>query len=360
MSYDSAGGSRHRTDISGILVIAGVMILCFLGTMPVNAQVKVSPAIKVTPAMQGTSALQVTPVIIPEQASPVANFTADVVSGPAPLTVQFTDTSLNNPDSWMWDFNSDGLLDAQTRNPRYVYEQPGMYTVTLSVASRNGKDEERKLRFITVENQVPVPVADFSADSVRGTTPLTVRFTDLSSSSPTSYAWDFNGDSITDSSEKDPVFTYTDPGVYSVALTVRSPAGSDTISKKGYILAENPEIIMDTVSATPSPADTISSPSPTSLPPTSRVRTTTPAEPGTEETSPFPALLIGLFIVALLVTGGFILKRTSSSRNRSGEDLLIEMSGGIDYGDGQSIMVDEKQRSPGEDIPEQEKDDDLF
>jgi hypothetical protein len=63
--------------------------------------------------------------------------------------------------------------------------------------------------------------------------------------------------------------------------------------------------------------------------------------------------------VALLVTGGFILKRTSSSQSRSGEDLHIEMSGGIDYGDGQSIMVDEKQRSPGEDIREQEEDDDL-
>ena len=88
-----------------------------------NAQVKVSPAIKVTPAtqvpsaIQGTYAIQVTSVIVPEQDSLVANFSADVVSGPSPLTVQFTDTSLNNPDSWLWDFNGDGLIDDQTRNP---------------------------------------------------------------------------------------------------------------------------------------------------------------------------------------------------------------------------------------------------
>jgi hypothetical protein len=203
---------------------------------------------------------------------------------------------------------------------------------------------------------VLVPVADFSADPVRGTTPLTVRFTDLSSNSPTSYAWDFNGDTITDSTEEDPVFTYTDPGVYSVALTVRSTGGSDTISKKGHILAEYPVTITDTASVTPYPVDTISSPRQTSLPSTSRVQTTVPPVTGTEEPYPFPALLIGIFVVALLVTGGFILKRSGSSHGQSGEDLHIEMSGGIDYGDGLSTMVDERRHSPGENARKQEED----
>jgi PKD repeat protein len=366
MSYHSAGGSWHRTDISGVLLIAAMVIFCFLGTMPVNGQVRVSPAIKITPAtqvttaIQGTYAIQGTSVIAPEQDSPVANFSVDVVSGPSPLTVQFTDTSLNNPDSWLWDFNGDGLIDDQTRNPRYTYQQPGVYTVSLIAANRNGRDEEKKPRFITVEKQVLVPAADFSAEPIRGTTPLTVRFSDQSHNAPASFAWDFNGDNIIDSSERDPVFTYTDPGVYSVTLTVRSTAGSDTIAKKGYILAEKSETIPETISATPSPADTTSSPQPTSLPPTPNVQTTISPASGTEETNPFPILLIGLFIVSLLVTGGFILKRANVSRSRSGEDLHIEMSGGIEYGDGLSIMVDEKQRSPGENARKQEENDDLF
>lgn len=353
MSYQNAGGSRQRTDFSGILVVAGVMILCFLGTLPVNAQVKVSPV------------KQVTPVLIYEQASPVANFTADFESGPAPLTVHFTDTSLNNPDSWLWDFNGDGRIDDQTRNPRHVYDLPGVYTVTLTVASKTGKGEVTKIGFITVEKQMPAPVADFTADPARGTTPLTVRFTDLSHYSPTTFEWDFNGDTITDSSEKDPVFTYTDPGVYSVQLTVRSTAGSDTISKKGYIIAEKPETIIETISATPSPADiispTTSSPLPTSLPLTSRVLTTAPpSPPETKETYPFPALLIGIFIVAVLAIGGFILKRSGSSQGPSGKDLHIEMSGGIDYGDEVSTETDEKLDSPEETTLKNEHDDDLF
>lgn len=345
MSNLPAGCPCHRRDISGILVIAAVILFCFVGAVPVQAQVTVS------------TLKQVTPVLIHEQASPVANFTADVVVGPAPLSVQFTDTSLNNPDSWLWDLNGDGLIDDQTRNPRYTYQQPGTYTVTLSVMSKTGKDEETKIGFIAVERYMPAPIADFSADPVRGTTPLTVRFTDQSHNSKTSFAWDFNGDNITDSREQDPVYTYTDPGIYSVQLTVRGTGGSDTLLKKGYILAEKP--IADTVSVPPRPAETISFPQPTSLPFTSNLQTTAPPAPGTGETYPFPALFIGIFIVALLVIGGFILKRSGSSPGQSGEDLHIEMSGGIDYGDGLSILVDEKQRSLVQNREKQEEDDDL-
>ena len=45
----------------------------------------------------------------------------------------------------------------------------------------------------TVSSQV---VADFSVDVVTGTTPLTVSFTDLSTSSPVAWVWEF-GDGAT-------------------------------------------------------------------------------------------------------------------------------------------------------------------
>jgi hypothetical protein len=41
-----------------------------------------------------------------------ANFLASPLSGKAPLTVQFTDTSSGDPTSWQWDFNSDGKWNA--------------------------------------------------------------------------------------------------------------------------------------------------------------------------------------------------------------------------------------------------------
>jgi len=50
---------------------------------------------------------------------PVANFTADPESGYAPLTVQFTDTSLNNVTSWLWDFGDETTSEEQ--NPTHTF-----------------------------------------------------------------------------------------------------------------------------------------------------------------------------------------------------------------------------------------------
>ena len=44
---------------------------------------------------------------------PVANFTANVTNGLAPLTVKFTDTSTGTGIvTWNWDFNNDGAVDS--------------------------------------------------------------------------------------------------------------------------------------------------------------------------------------------------------------------------------------------------------
>jgi len=63
--------------------------------------------------------------------------------------------------------------------------------------------------------------------------PLAVSFTDQSTGAITSWLWSF-GDGNT-STEQHPLHTYTAPGTYSVNLTVTSAAGSDTLSRPGYI-----------------------------------------------------------------------------------------------------------------------------
>ncbi|RXA16682.1 PKD domain-containing protein [Methanosarcina sp. MSH10X1] len=66
---------------------------------------------------------------------PIANFTADVTSGPAPLTVRFTDLS-ENATSLYWDFG-DGSSSAEV-NPVHVYNFSGLYTVNLTASNANG------------------------------------------------------------------------------------------------------------------------------------------------------------------------------------------------------------------------------
>ena len=72
---------------------------------------------------------------------PVANFTANVTSGYAPLTVQFTDLS-ENIVSNSWDFNNDGIADSAEINPVYEFIAQGNYTVNLTVNNENGTNSK--------------------------------------------------------------------------------------------------------------------------------------------------------------------------------------------------------------------------
>ncbi|MBK8362290.1 MAG: PKD domain-containing protein [Bacteroidetes bacterium] len=64
----------------------------------------------------------------------VANFTADNVSGCAPLLVVFTDASTGNPSSWDWNFG-DGSGNSTLQSPQHNFTTPGQYTVTLTIGA---------------------------------------------------------------------------------------------------------------------------------------------------------------------------------------------------------------------------------
>nr|WP_202798128.1 DUF3344 domain-containing protein [Methanocella conradii] len=85
--------------------------------------------------------------------APVADFTANVTSGTAPLTVQFTDLS-RNATSWAWDFDNDGIVDSTEQNPVHTYASAGTYTVNLTVAGPGGSDSEAKADYITVSPSI--------------------------------------------------------------------------------------------------------------------------------------------------------------------------------------------------------------
>jgi PKD repeat protein len=79
---------------------------------------------------------------------PVADFSGNPTSGPAPLTVYFTDLSMNDPTSWHWTFGDGG--ESYSQHPVYEYQNEGSYTVTLTAANAHGDDTETKTEYITV------------------------------------------------------------------------------------------------------------------------------------------------------------------------------------------------------------------
>jgi uncharacterized protein (TIGR02145 family) len=89
-----------------------------------------------------------------------ANFLANQTSGEAPLTVNFTDLTTDNPTSWQWDFGDDGTSTQQ--NPTHTYNNEGTYTVSLTVTNSYGSDTEEKTDFITVSSGGPEPDGYFT------------------------------------------------------------------------------------------------------------------------------------------------------------------------------------------------------
>ncbi len=100
----------------------------------------------------------------------------------------------------------------------------------------------------------PVPTADFVVDSTNPMAYDTVRFTDRSNNSPTSWKWHFVPATVsylfgTDSTTQNPVLRFNQSGYYSVTLTAM---GADTLTKTipSYILVRNQSQVTVTVTVT--------------------------------------------------------------------------------------------------------------
>ena len=161
---------------------------------------------------------------------PTASFTY-VKNG---YTVTFTNTSSSNSVSYNWDFG-DGTNSTQQNPPPHTYSNDGAYVVILTVTNPCGTSIFPQ----TILIQTP-PVAGFSASPTTGCAPLTVQFTDQSSSNTTGWSWTFPGGNPGTSTQENPVVTYADPGTYSVTLVVTNSHGSDTVSHSNYISVDTP------------------------------------------------------------------------------------------------------------------------
>ena len=95
---------------------------------------------------------------------PVANFSGSPTSGTEPLTVNFTDSSTNNPTSWSWTFGDGGSSSSQ--NPSHQYTSAGDYTVGLTASNAGGSDGETKTNYISVSSLTTIEFHDFATNTV--------------------------------------------------------------------------------------------------------------------------------------------------------------------------------------------------
>ena len=169
----------------------------------------------------------------PSNDPPVASFSANPLSGSAPLTVIFSSTSTNTT-THDWDFNGDGVLDASGSSVSYTYNDAGSYTVTLTATGPNGVDTLTRTNYVTVSPSPPIAL--FSANTTTGKKDLRVEFTNESIRYSSS-SWNF-GDGNT-SSDTNPIHTYTTSGTFDVSLSVTGDAGTDTFTSPGLVVVED-------------------------------------------------------------------------------------------------------------------------
>jgi PKD repeat protein len=85
---------------------------------------------------------------------PVTNFSSSIRKGKNPLTVQFFDNSINNPESWSWIFEGGTPSTSMLQNPAITYNTAGIYKVTLKTTNKFGNNTLVQSNYIEVIQSV--------------------------------------------------------------------------------------------------------------------------------------------------------------------------------------------------------------
>lgn len=174
--------------------------------------------------------------------SPSADFSVNLSSACELETFSFTNASTQGSGSIVshfWDFG-DGD-SSNTQSPTHAYNVDGNKSVSLRIKDANGCES-----FIIKPNILFVeakPDLSFAASKTNScVVPFLTNFSNTSSGSPLSYAWDF-GDGNS-SNLQSPSNTYSSPGQYTVTLygTNTSNGCKDTLVKSSYINVGNSNI----------------------------------------------------------------------------------------------------------------------
>ena len=120
----------------------------------------------------------------------------------------------------------DGGATSTEADPTYTFNTAGSYDVSLTVTDEGGLTDTDIITIVVSDAGNLPPTAVITANPQSGEVPLEVTFTgDGSTDDGTivSYSWDF-GDGAT-STDANPTHTFTEPGIYTVTLTVEDDGG---------------------------------------------------------------------------------------------------------------------------------------
>ena len=147
-------GNPISVELTPATITVGSQTIAPVPVQTPQSSSKPVPAPEVTPEIQENNpVVEVTPTVTPTPVPTViADFSAQLQEGSAPMTVFFTDNSTGYPTKFMWNFG-DGSSDntSPLQNPQHIYRIPGVYTVSLTTSNSEYTNTTEKAGFIKVK-----------------------------------------------------------------------------------------------------------------------------------------------------------------------------------------------------------------
>ena len=175
-------------------------------------------------------------------ASPLALFNFDNTCAGAAVT--FTDLSQVNTGTslvnWYWTFGdaTSGTNNTSVlQNPLHIYSAAGTYTVVLQVENASGCPDT-VTKTVTVQ---PKPNLDFNWAStcLATTTAFTTNTTVTNVPAVSTYDWDFGDGTAHNTTQQNPVHTYSVTGNFTVILVIVDTAGCT--NTKSHVISITPQ-----------------------------------------------------------------------------------------------------------------------
>ncbi|MCK6692649.1 MAG: PKD domain-containing protein [Thermoanaerobaculia bacterium] len=130
--------------------------------------------------------------------------------------------------SWYWDFG-DGATDT-VQNPTHTYAQSGLYPVTLTIVTADGCQSTVSMEVYAGD----YPWTEYDCQAMflplPDSTGSGFLFLDLSIANNPIQSWEWQFGDGTSSTEQNPYHTYSQPGVYTVSLTITADSCNSMIA----------------------------------------------------------------------------------------------------------------------------------
>lgn len=124
--------------------------------------------------------------------SPQASFVAAAVCANAQSDfMDQSTTATGTIDTWSWDFDDSGSIDASTQNPSNTYASSGVYQANLVVENSHGCSDDTTIS-VTV-NPLPTATVTGTITVCQGDADPTITFTGANGTAPYTFTYTING-----------------------------------------------------------------------------------------------------------------------------------------------------------------------